>query len=122
MFKPKQILIFLILWLALGFVGRSMMKYYDIETYWESLKGYAWLDTNERRYNLLILTGPVCYLYSIIYIAVQDNPKWGMVFDVKSKKILTFEEAKKLKQQKQQNPKKFKKHNKSKIDFGLIYC
>lgn len=99
MFRFKQVVIFLIGWFLLGFIGRSMMKYYDMETYRDSLKEYAWLDDNERRYNLLILTGPACYLYSIIYIAAQDNPKWGMVLDFKYKKILTFEETRKLKQQ-----------------------
>ncbi len=133
----KQVVMFLMVWLFLGYIGRSMMKYYDMETYRSSLKKYAWLDSNEYRYNLLILTGPGSYLYTIFYIAAQDNPQWGLVLDLKFAKPLTFEEAKKLKQQQkqqqqkkqQQKQKKQKQQQKQrklgeflKHKYGLIPC
>lgn len=126
MFAFKQVVGFLIVWLLMGFVGRSMMKYYDMETYRSSLKECAWTNINEFRYNRLIFTGPAALTFSIFYIRMQPVSRWGLALDFKCGKILTFEEFKKLKQQKQKNPeknlkKKLKKDTeKSQKDFGLI--
>jgi len=109
-FSVKTGVWFLIGWLLLGYVGRSMMKYYDVKTYESTLRQVAWTRGNEIRYNQLILTGPGSYWYSILFIAVQDEPKWGMILDFKVEKIPTWQEVQELRKKK--DLKKFKKSNK----------
>lgn len=116
MFTFKQVAGFLVLWFLLGFFGRSMFKYHFVTTYGEK----TWLlQTDERPNNRWMVAGPVYFLGSVLAIIVQDHPRWGMTFDFRAEKILTWEEAKKLKQE--QDLKKFKK-GKCKKDFRLIPC
>lgn len=89
----KNVVIFLLLWFLLGLFGRSMFKYHCVMTSGKN----TWLETDEKWVNLAILTGPVGYLSRIVGIALQDNPQWGIIFSFKAQKILTIEEARKLK-------------------------
>jgi len=116
MFRPKQVLVFLILWFLLGFFGRSMFKYHFVTTYGEN----TWLlQTDERPNNWFMVAGPVHFLGSVLAVIIQEHPRWGMTFDFKAEKILNWEEFKKLKQEK--DLKKFKK-GKSKKNPGLSHC
>ena len=108
MLTPKRVTGFLILWFLLGFFGRSMFKYHFVTTYGEK----TWLQQDERSNNRLMVAGAAYFLSSVVAIIIQDHPRWGMTFDFKAEKILSWEEFQKLKKSKV----------KSKILFGLVTC